>query len=66
VIEIKNESVAMLLDKLEKYYAYFSQRKAGWFILSFTILLTGFSIVVLSRASLSFIESENYFSKQLL
>jgi cell division protein FtsW len=56
----------MLLEKLEVYCNYFSQRKAGWFILGSVLLLFGFGTVVLSSASLSFINSENYFSKQLL
>ncbi|MDR2777120.1 MAG: putative lipid II flippase FtsW [Puniceicoccales bacterium] len=56
----------MVLEKLEAYYSYFSQRKAGWFILLCTSLLTGLGLIVLSSASLSFIKSENYFHKQLL
>jgi cell division protein FtsW len=56
----------MLLDKLEAYYSYFSQRKAGWFILSSTLFLTGIGLIILSSASLSFIKSDNYFFKQLL
>ncbi|MDR2629236.1 MAG: putative lipid II flippase FtsW [Puniceicoccales bacterium] len=56
----------MILEKLEAYYNYFSQRKAGWFILLYTGLLTGLGLIVLSSASLSFIKSENYFHKQLL
>ncbi|MDR3144262.1 MAG: putative lipid II flippase FtsW [Puniceicoccales bacterium] len=56
----------MLLDRLEVYCNYFSQRKAGWFILGSVALLLGLGTVILSSASLSFINSENYFSKQLL
>ncbi|MDR1890599.1 MAG: putative lipid II flippase FtsW [Puniceicoccales bacterium] len=56
----------MILDRLETYYSYFSQRKAGWFILSCVGLLTGLGLIVLSSASLSFIKSENYFYKQLV
>jgi cell division protein FtsW len=56
----------VLIDRLEEYYAYFSQRKSGWFILSSALLLTGLGIVTLSSASLSFIRSEDYFLRQLL
>ncbi|MDR0742202.1 MAG: putative lipid II flippase FtsW [Puniceicoccales bacterium] len=56
----------MILEKLEAYYNYLSQRKAGWFILLCTGLLIGLGLIVLSSASLSFIKSENYFRKQLL
>jgi cell division protein FtsW len=56
----------MILEKLEAYYNYFNQRKAGWFILSCVGLLTGLGLIVLSSASLSFIKAENYFHKQLL
>ncbi|MDR1457850.1 MAG: putative lipid II flippase FtsW [Puniceicoccales bacterium] len=56
----------MVLEKLEAYYNYFSQRKAGWFILLCTGLLIGLGLIVLSSASLSFIKSENHFHKQLL
>ncbi|MDR2432775.1 MAG: putative lipid II flippase FtsW [Puniceicoccales bacterium] len=56
----------MILEKLEAYYNYFSQRKAGWFILLCTGLLIGLGLIVLSSASLSFIKSENHFYKQLL
>ncbi|MDR1233523.1 MAG: putative lipid II flippase FtsW [Puniceicoccales bacterium] len=56
----------MILEKLEAYYNYFSQRKAGWFILLCTSLLMGLGLIILSSASLSFIKSENYFHKQLL
>jgi cell division protein FtsW len=56
----------VILEKLEAYYGYFSQRKAGWFILLCTGLLVGLGLIVLSSASLSFIKSENYFYKQLL
>jgi cell division protein FtsW len=56
----------MLLDKLEAYYAYFSQRKAGWFILLSALFFTATGLIILASASLSFIKSENYFCKQLL
>jgi cell division protein FtsW len=56
----------MLIDKLEGYYGYFSQRKAGWFVLFTVLFLTGVGMIVLSSASLSFIKSEDYFLKQLL
>ncbi|MDR2603239.1 MAG: putative lipid II flippase FtsW [Puniceicoccales bacterium] len=56
----------MILEKLEAYYDYFSQRKAGWFILLCVGLLIGLGLIVLSSASLSFIKSENHFHKQLL
>jgi cell division protein FtsW len=56
----------MLLDKLEECYAYFCHRKAGWFILIVVGLLSALGVVVLSSASLSFIKSDGYFSKQIL
>ncbi|MDR2737741.1 MAG: putative lipid II flippase FtsW [Puniceicoccales bacterium] len=55
----------MLIDKLEGYYSYFSQRKAGWFVLFVVLSLTGVGMVVLSSASLSFIGIEDYLLKQL-
>ncbi|MDR1432937.1 MAG: putative lipid II flippase FtsW [Puniceicoccales bacterium] len=56
----------MLLERLEGYYSYFSQRRAGWFILFSALFLIGLGVIVLASASLSFIGREDYFLKQLL
>ncbi len=55
----------MFIGKLERYYEYFSRRKAGWFILCSVLTLIACGLVTLSSASLSFIKSNNYFLKQL-
>jgi cell division protein FtsW len=56
----------MLLDKLEEYYYYFGRCRSGLFILAFALVLIGVGVTVLASASLSFIGTEDYFTKQLL
>lgn len=55
-----------MIEKIGHYIHYFSQRKAGLFVLGTVLFLTGMGLIILSSASLSFIKSEDYFFKQIV